>query len=209
MNVLLIDAHPDEGRLTSHLIDVYEDFLPTDVNRARIALRDLEFSPNLKHGYAKRTDWEPDVERMAAAIDACDHLVIAFPMWWGAEPAELKGLLDRMFLPGFAFAYHEDDPWWDKFLEGRSADVIITMDTPPLFLRFMYGNSIIQRWKKQVLGFVGFNPVRVADFGPVKDGGADKALEKWRKKLFWMASSIAPRNRQKKVARLARFLGQD
>jgi len=207
MNVLLIDAHPDEGRLTSHLIDVYEDFLPTDLNRARIALRDLEFSPNLKHGYAKRTDWEPDVERMAAAIDACDHLVIAFPMWWGAEPAELKGLLDRLFLPGFAFAYHEDDPWWDKLLQGRSVDVIITMDTPPLFLRFMYGNSIIHRWKKQVLGFVGFKPVRVAAFGPVKDGSADKSLEKWRKKLFWMASSISPRAREKKEARLARFLG--
>lgn len=198
MNVLLIDAHPDEGRLTSHLIDVYEDFLPTDINRARIALRDLEFSPNLKHGYAKRTDWEPDVERMAAAVDACDHLVIAFPMWWGAEPAELKGLLDRMLLPGFAFAYHDDDPWWDKLLQGRSADVIITMDTPPLFLRLMYGNSIIQRWKKQVLGFVGFKPVRIAAFGPVKNGGADKALEKWRKKLFWMASSISPKDRDKK-----------
>ncbi|MEO0643226.1 MAG: NAD(P)H-dependent oxidoreductase [Pseudomonadota bacterium] len=198
MNVLLIDAHPDEGRLTSHLIDVYEDFLPTDISRARIALRDLEFSPNLKHGYAKRTDWEPDVERMAAAVDACDHLVIAFPMWWGAEPAELKGLLDRMLLPGFAFAYHDDDPWWDKLLQGRSADVIITMDTPPLFLRLMYGNSIIQRWKKQVLGFVGFKPVRIAAFGPVKNGGADKALEKWRKKLFWMASSISPKDRDKK-----------
>ena len=209
MNVLLIDAHPDEGRLTSHLIDVYEDFLPTDINRARIALRDLEFSPNLKHGYAKRTDWEPDVERMAAAIDACDHLVIAFPMWWGAEPAELKGLLDRMLLPGFAFAYHDDDPWWDKLLQGRSADVIITMDTQPLFLRLMYGNSIIQRWKKQVLGFVGFNPVRIAAFGPVKNGGADKALEKWRKKLFWMASSISPKDREKKEARLAHFLGGD
>ncbi|MEO0590025.1 MAG: NAD(P)H-dependent oxidoreductase [Pseudomonadota bacterium] len=209
MNVLLIDAHPDEGRLTSHLIDVYEDFLPTDLNRARIALRDLEFSPNLKHGYAKRTEWEPDVERVAAAIDACDHLVIAFPMWWGAEPAELKGLLDRMLLPGFAFANHEDDPWWDKLLQGRSADVIITMDTPPFFLRLMYGNSIIHRWKKQVLGFVGFKPVRVAAFGPVKDGSAEKSLEKWRKKLFWMASSISPRDRQKKEARLARFLGGD
>ncbi|MEL6737524.1 MAG: NAD(P)H-dependent oxidoreductase [Pseudomonadota bacterium] len=209
MNVLLIDAHPDDGRLISHLIDVYEDFLPTDINRARIAIRDLEFSPNLKHGYAKRTEWEPDIERMAAAIDACDHLVIAFPMWWGAEPAELKGLLDRMFLPGFAFAYHEDDPWWDKLLQGRSADVIITMDTPPFFLRFMYGNSIIHRWKKQVLGFVGFKPVRIAAFGPVKDGGADKALEKWRKKLFWMATSISPRDRQKKEPRLGRFLGRN
>ncbi|MEO0700296.1 MAG: NAD(P)H-dependent oxidoreductase, partial [Pseudomonadota bacterium] len=171
--------------------------------------RDMEFTPILRHGYLKRTDWEPDISALAEAFDACDHAVFAFPMWWGAEPAELKGLLDRMLLPGFAFANHEDDPWWDKLLQGRSADVIITMDTPPFFLRLMYGNSIIHRWKKQVLGFVGFKPVRVAAFGPVKDGSAEKSLEKWRKKLFWMASSISPRDRQKKEARLARFLGGD
>lgn len=209
MNILLIDAHPDAGRLTAHLIDLYEEFLPRDLDVARIAVRDLSFSPNLAHGYARRTEWEPDVEHFAAALDACDHLVIAFPMWWGAEPAQLKGLLDRVLLPGFAFAYHADDPWWDKRMEGRSADVIITMDTPPFFLRWIYGNAIVQRWKKQVLGFVGFNPVRIAVFGPVKQGGAQKNAEKWRKKLFWMASSIAPRHPSRKQPRLEAFLNRD
>jgi hypothetical protein len=55
-------------------------------------------------------------------------------MWWGSEPAHLKGLLDRVLLPGLTFAYHDDDNWWDKLMEGRSADVIATMDTPTAVL---------------------------------------------------------------------------
>ena len=158
MNILLIDGHPDDGRLTSSLLDIYEAAIPADATVNRIAVRDLSFSPNLKHGYAKRTDWEPDVRHVAEALDSCDHLVVAFPMWWGSEPAELKGLLDRVLLPGFAFAYHDDDPWWDRLLAGRSADVIATMDTPPFFLRLAYGNALIRRWKGQILGFIGRRP---------------------------------------------------
>lgn len=111
MKVLLIDAHPDTGRYSSHLLAVYASALPQDCSATIVALRDLTFNPNLAHGYRKRTEWEPDLHRLAEALDACDHLVIAFPMWWGAEPATLKGLLDRLFLPGFTFAYHDHDTW--------------------------------------------------------------------------------------------------
>ena len=83
------------------------------------------------------------------------------------------------------------------------------MDTPPFFLRLMYGNAIVHRWKKQVLGFCGFKPVRFAAFGPINHGGAEKGVEKWKKKVFWMASSINPKDRAKKQPRLEAFLGGD
>ena len=28
---------------------------------------------------------------------------------WGGMPAKMKGVLDRAYLPGFAFSYHETD----------------------------------------------------------------------------------------------------
>jgi len=208
LNILLIDGHPDEGRFASHLLDLYQEALPSDCTVSRVNVRDMEFTPVLRQGYLKRTDWEPDIAALAEKFDACDHAVFAFPMWWGSEPAELKGLIDRLFLPGFMYQFRKGSALWDKLLEGRSADVIATMDTPPFFLRLLYGNAIIRRWKGQVLGFVGFKPVRFMACGPVKDGAAEKNHEKWKKKIFWMASSISPKNREKKQARLSAFLGE-
>lgn len=208
MNVLLIDAHPDEGRYCSHLLEVYRAALPTGAQVTEVRLRELTFSPNLAHGYRKRTEWEPDIAAIAKAIDACDHLAIAFPMWWGAEPAMLKGLLDRLFLPGFMFAYHDTDTFWDRLMAGRSADVIATMDTPPLFLRLAYGNALIRRWKGQVLGFVGFKPVRILPLGQVKFGGAEKKGAKWEAKVRHLAQTIRQAEPAKKEPRLAAFLGR-
>jgi len=120
----------------------------------------------------------------------------------------LKGLIDRVLLPGFTFAYHEDDPWCDRHTAGRSADVIITMDTPPIFLRWAYGNSIIRRWKGQVLGFCGFKPVRIFAIGQVKSGGAEKHGEKWATRTQKLARSVRQAEPGKKELRLDRFLSR-
>lgn len=208
MKVLLLDGHPDEARLTTHLLDLYAAALPAQAEVTRIAVRDLAFAPNLRRGYKQRTDWEPDIFRVAEALDACDHLVVAFPMWWGAEPAQLKGLLDRVLLPGFAFAYRDNSNLWDALLAGRSADVIVTMDTPPLFLRLLYGNAIVRRWKAQVLGFVGFKPVRFLALGTVKNGGAEKSMDAWTAKIEALAQSIRTASPGKKQLRLEAFLSR-
>lgn len=208
MNILILDGHPDEGRFVSHLLDLYQAALPEGYDVHRVAVRDLEFTPILRHGYARRTEWEPNLLDLARKLDACDHLVVGFPMWWGSEPAELKGLLDRLLLPGFAFAYHADDPWWDRLLAGRSADVIATMDTPPIFLRFAYGNALLKRWKKQVLDFCGFRPVRMLACGPIKHGGVEKNLAKWTRKIQAMASSIRQAQPDRKEPRLESFLNR-
>ena len=208
MKVLLLGGHRDEGRYCSHLLDHYRAALPAQCEITAVALRDLAFDPNLAHGYRQRTAWEPDLTRLAEVLDACDHLAIVFPMWWGAEPAMLKGLLDRLFLPGFTFAYHDKDTFWDRYMAGRSADVIITMDTPPLFLWLAYGNAIIHRWKKQILGFAGFKPVRILPLGQVKFGGAAKHAAKWEGKVRKLAQTIRQAEPAKKEPRLERFLNR-
>jgi NAD(P)H dehydrogenase (quinone) len=209
MKVLLLDGHPDAGRLTTHLLDTYAAALPADADVTRIAARDLAFSPVLSHGYKQRTEWEPDLLKLAEAIDACDHLVVAFPMWWGAEPAQLKGLIDRVLLPGFAFAYHVGDPWWDKLLEGRSADCIATMDTPPFVLKWYYGNPVIRRWKGQILGFCGFAPVRTLALGPVGESTPPRNIAKWETRVAKLARSVRQKAPQKKQPRLTAFLARE
>jgi NAD(P)H dehydrogenase (quinone) len=38
-----------------------------------------------------------------ARLERAEALVLIFPTWWSGVPAALKGLLDRVFLPGVAF----------------------------------------------------------------------------------------------------------
>ncbi len=50
-------------------------------------------------------------------ILAADHLVFVYPNWWATFPALLKGFIDRVFLPNFAFKYRENSPFCDKYIE--------------------------------------------------------------------------------------------
>lgn len=203
MKVLLIDGHPDDGRLVSTLMDRYQSALPTECEVTRIAVRDLAFDPNLKRGYAVDIPLEPDLASFAAALDAADHVAIGFPLWWGAEPAQLKGLLDRVLLPGWAFRYHKDDPMWDRLLAGRSADLYVTMDTPPWYLRVVFGDPVMKRWSRQVLGFVGFKPIRLFRFGATRRGAAAKGIAKWTSALEDAAASVIGLKRGDKAVAMA------
>lgn len=208
MNVLVVDGHPDRGeggntRLLTGLLDHYVQNLPSGTTILRINIRDLAFSPDLQRGYTAEQPWEPDLVRSAQAILNCDHLVIGFPLWWGAEPAMLKGWIDRLLLPGFAFRYHRADDFWDRLLVGRSADLIMTMDTPPWYLRLVYGDAVTRRWRGQMLGFCGVKPIRVFRLGTARRGAAAKNLPSWEKTLARAARNAGALRRGKKANRAA------
>ena len=69
---LLIDGHSDDGRLSAHLLDLYQQALPVDTPLDRIAIRDLDFDPDLPRGYDAIPPLEPDLERALSLIEAHD-----------------------------------------------------------------------------------------------------------------------------------------
>ena len=139
-----------------------------------IALGDLEFDPVLRHGYRQIQPLEADLQDAAHAIEACDHLVLVYPTWWGAMPALLKGLFDRVLLPGYAFRYRRDSVWWDRLLAGRSARVITTLDTPPWYYRWIYRDPGITQVRATILEFCGIRPVRVSRVGAVRNSSPEQ-----------------------------------
>ncbi|WBU54515.1 NAD(P)H-dependent oxidoreductase [Paracoccus sp. SCSIO 75233] len=199
MRVLLTDGHPDADRLSAHMLDIYQQALPESAEIHRRAIRDLTFNPDLSRGYEDIPEMEPDLVEILDQIEACDHLVLAFPLWWGGEPARMKGFWDRILLPGQAFQYHAKDLFWDRLLKGRSADVLVSMDTPPAYLKLAYFNPVGWRYRRQVLGFVGFAPIRLSYFGMVRRGGAEKNLEKWRARIRKLATSATSLKRGTKL----------
>lgn len=198
MHVLMIDGHPDENRLLGDLLDIYQAGLPWDTRVARIAIRDLDFDPVLHRGYDVVQELEPDLETAWQAMLMADHIVVAFPLWWGGEPAKMKGFWDRLLLPTRAFDTTEGIlPV--GLLAGRSSDVLVTMGGPPLLLRTVLFDPIAHRMKRQVLGFCGISPVRTHYFGPADDDAAKDHMDGWRRRLLKIAGRAPDRWRGKKV----------
>lgn len=146
-------------------------------------LYQLEFNPILKNGYKEIMPLEPDLIKAQELIRNADHLVWFYPNWWATFPAILKGFIDRVFLPGFAFKYRKDSLFWDKLLTNKSARIVVTMDTPPWYYNWINGAPGHKTMKKGVLEFCGISPVRITSFGPVKTASNEK-IQKWLNQVY-------------------------
>src|SRR5450756_3185948 len=73
--------------------------------------------------------------RSSAASDVYKRQVILFPLWLGSMPALLKGFLEQLLRPGFAFAAADGRRLPKKLLAGKSARIIVTMGLPALLYR--------------------------------------------------------------------------
>ena len=129
--ILLINGHPDKESLCFSLAESYQKgALASDAECKLVNLVDWDFSPILIYGYRVVSVLEPDLVKIQQDILDADHLFFLYPTWWGTNPALLKGFIDRIFLPGFAFKYHKDSHFGDKLLTEKTARLIITMDAP-------------------------------------------------------------------------------
>ncbi len=120
--ILVILGHPSADSLCAGLAQAYmEGALSAGAEVRLLSVGQLGFDPLLHAGYRGAQPLEPDLQAAQAQIAWAGHLVWVYPTWWGAMPALLKGFIDRVFLPGFAFKHHQGSSRWDKLLAGRSA----------------------------------------------------------------------------------------
>lgn len=177
--ILVILGHPAKESFCAALANAYVEGAQAAGNEVQvISLGRLSFDPLLHNGYATIQVLEPDLVAGQAAISWAQHIVFVYPIWWGAMPALLKGFIDRVFLPGFAFKYREGSRFWDRLLSGRSAHLLVTMDTPPWYFRWVYRMPGHNQMKRTILEFSGIKPVTVSSFGPIKFSDPQKR-EKW------------------------------
>ncbi|MEI6758417.1 MAG: NAD(P)H-dependent oxidoreductase [Chlorobium sp.] len=177
--ILIILGHPSSKSFCGALADAYEKGAKAAGHEVqRISLGTLSFDPILHNGYATIQPLEPDLLAAQAALIRAQHIVFVYPVWWGAMPALLKGFIDRVFLPGFAFKFHDNSMRWDRLLSGRSAHLLVTMDTPPWYFRWVNHMPGHHQMRRTILGFCGIKPVIISNFGPIKDA-SDQKRAKW------------------------------
>ncbi len=167
--VLVICGHPRTDSFCHALADAYEAGARAggaEVRRLDVAR--LDFDVHVRYPSPNQQICEPDVARARELIAWAGHVVFVYPTWWGTMPALLKGFLDRVLVPGFAFEETEDPAVWKRLLEGRSAELVVTMDTPPWVYRLVYKQPGHNAMRRATLGFCGIEPTLVQTIGPVK-----------------------------------------
>lgn len=177
--VVVIQGHPGSQSFCAALAERYVDAAQQAGHEVRLCrLGALQFDPILREGYQKIQPLEPDLQQAQADILWAEHLVWVYPIWWGGIPALLKGFLDRVMLPGFAFKYRPGKAFPEKLLQGRTADLLVTMDTPPWYYRWVYRMPGLNQMRRTTLAFCGIRPLKTLTFGPVLDSTA-KQRERW------------------------------
>ena len=102
--ILVINGHPVPGSYCEALKNTYcSSAEKAGAEVVQINIANLDFDPVLHHGYKIIQPLEEDLINAQKAIEAADHIMIIFPVWWGGVPAGLKGFLDRTCIPTAAF----------------------------------------------------------------------------------------------------------
>lgn len=167
--ILVLNGHPDATSLCTALAGNAAEAAQTRGAEVKLLhLSALAFDPNLSSGYKTRQEMEPDLLVFLEAVRWCETLILVHPMWWGAAPAKLKGLIDRVFLPGIAFSYEADGYFPKKLFEGRTARVLVTTDTPSWYLWLGYRNGWLNVLRRQILDFVGLKVTHMKTIGPIR-----------------------------------------
>ncbi|APX95067.1 NAD(P)H dehydrogenase [Halomonas sp. 1513] len=170
MKVLVILGHPRSDSLCGALADAYcEGARAAGTQLHRLDLATLAFDPHVHTQSPNDQPLEADLSHARDLVAWAEHLVFVYPTWWGSVPALLKGFLDRIMAPGFAFRTCEGGIGYQGLLNGRSAQLITTMDTPPLIHRLLYREPGKNAMARATLGFCGVRPVRALALGSVKE----------------------------------------
>lgn len=182
--IVILIGHPDSGAtLSRELAEIYKDAAKANGHKVKvIKLGELDFDPILHKGYKKIQKLEPDLIKVQEAINWCDHFVVIYPNWWSTMPALLKGMFDRMWIPGFAFNYYKGGVLghfnlWKRRMHGKTARVFVLSATQPFFIWMLFGDYT-NEIKMGILWFSGFK-TRVSRFGP-----SEKAPE-WLKNSWF------------------------
>lgn len=180
--ILVFLGHPDVASFSAHLATTYEEAAREAGHEVeRINISDLTFDPILHLGYKQIQELEPDLKMVQEKIRWADHIAFIYPNWWCSMPAVMKGMFDRMWLPGFAFKFSENGKERSRLLLGKTARVIIVIGTHTPFKTWWKFGDFTNELAHGILSFSGIKPF-VTAFGPAEHVPQNK-LDAWSHKV--------------------------
>jgi putative NADPH-quinone reductase len=96
--------------------------------------------------------------RYMEELAASDLLVFVHPNWWGQPPAMMKGYIDRVFRPPYAYDYDENATGPAETIQklrGKIGVVFNTSNTEESRETGYFHDPLEHEWIKCVFGFCG------------------------------------------------------
>jgi NAD(P)H dehydrogenase (quinone) len=198
--IFIVYSHPDSRSFNGALLLKAEEVFRARGDEVRVSdLYAMKFDPVARG--SDFTDYTPDrrldyfgeqkrawpagtlcddIKAEIEKIAWCDTLILQFPLYWFSLPAMLKGWIDRVFVPGFAFG---SGKWYERGgLTGKRAMLCITMAAYPQMMAAdgLNGLMDVHLWPVQsgTLAFCGFDVLApfIANAVPYADEPALAAL---------------------------------
>ena len=188
-NVLVILGHSGHNSFSGALAEAYAEAARAAGHTVRVLrLAELNFDPLLHGSNPHHQPLEPDLLAAQDSMAWAQHMAWVFPVWWGGVPALLKGFLDRTFTSGYAFKFNAGSPFPVPLLKGRTAHLLVPLDTPPWYFRWFYRMPAIHQMRKTTLEFCGIQVRKTLLMGPVNSSTTER-----RKQWLGQAQALAGR----------------
>lgn len=183
MKILVVIGHPQQESLVRALAESYVAGATQGGHEIEILhLSNVNLKPYISYEHGTENPViTPELRSLRKQLVWADHYVFAYPIWWGLPPALLKVYFEVIFAPGVAFKYLPMKgklERWDKLLEGKSAQLLVTGDAPPWFWKYVRGAADEKALKRSILGFSGVKPIKTQYFGSVKTSTLEQR-ESW------------------------------
>ncbi len=180
--IVILLGNSDKETYSGNMADAYEKGAKESGHVVvRFNIGDMKFDPILHKGYKEIQPLEQDLINLQEAIKLADHVVIVYPNWWCAMPAILKGLFDRMWIPGFAFNFDKETKKLVQRLKGKTGRTIVVAGTHSPFKTWWLFGDYTNELQHGILGFSGIM-AQTTTFGPTEKVSEGKR-QQWLKEV--------------------------
>lgn len=164
-HVLIVLAHPNPESFNHAISKTVEERLVKNGHLVRVRdLYHMGFDPVLSLEEWKRYDTQSgetpeDVKAEQSEIRWANHMILIYPTWWWSPPAMMKGYLDRVFTPVFAFEADVEGIWGK--LKDKTVSIIQTTGADETFIKEKGMDESVR--KLMGIGIFGFCGMQVAN----------------------------------------------
>lgn len=144
MRVYVVYCHPVEDSFVAAARDAALAGFAAAGHEVRVTdLYADDFNPLLsafeRANHLAPPETKPDILPYAELLQWCDALVLVYPTWWSAQPAMLKGWIDRVWVRGIAYDVNDESDIIVPRLQNIRRVVAITTHGSSKFVNAVQG----------------------------------------------------------------------